>query len=221
MSNSFGAGYTCPAYKKYTSCNTGFYLNGTSARNSCTACTTVSFTDSGTDTGTDTSGCTDTSQTVTSGYCKQNQTRTGSRTWSQPKSRTCYRTGGAGGTNGASACTGSANCGTYSYGTLTYGACSYTAWTNSGGLHSCSCPSGMYLSGTSCNNCTGVSFTETGTDTENVTGGTRSRSKSRTCYRTGGAGGTNGASACTGSGSCGAWSYGAGTYSCSSGYTAT
>lgn len=220
-SNSFGAGYTCPAYKKYTSCNTGFYLNGTSPGNSCTACTTVSFTDSGTDTGTDTSGCTDTSQTVTSGYCKQNQTRTGSRTWSQPKSRTCYRTGGAGGTNGASACTGSANCGSYSYGTLTYGTCSYTAWTNSGGLHSCSCPSGMYLSGTSCYNCTGVSFTETGTDTENVTGGTRSRSKSRACYRTGGAGGTNGASACTGSGNCGAWSYGAWTYSCDSGYTAT
>lgn len=220
-SNSFGAGYTCPASKKYTSCNTGFYLNGTSPGNSCTACTTVSFTDSGTDTGTDASGCTDTSQTVTSGYCKQNQTRTGSRTWSQPKSRTCYRTGGAGGTNGASACTGSANCGSYSYGTLTYGTCSYTAWTNSGGLHSCACPSGMYLSGTSCNNCTGVSFTETGTDTETITGGTRSRSKSRTCYRTGGAGGTNGASACTGSGSCGDWSYGAWTYSCGSGYTAT
>ena len=231
----YAAGYSCPTYKKYTSCNSGFYLNGTSAGNACVSCSTVSFTDSGTESTTDSSACTSTSQTVTSGYCKQNQVRSGSRTGTRTKSRTCYRTGGAGGTNGASACTGAGNCGGYTYGSWSYGSCSYTAWTNSGGLHSCSCPSGSYLSGTSCPSCTSVSFTDSGTDTGtdssgctatsqtvtvNISNGsykqnqTRSgsrswsRAKSRTCYRTGGAGGTNGASACTGSGNCGGYTYG-------------
>ncbi len=35
---AYGAGYTCPAYKKYTSCSSGYYLNGTGAGNSCDAC---------------------------------------------------------------------------------------------------------------------------------------------------------------------------------------
>lgn len=233
-------------------------MNGSGAGNSCVACSTVSFTDSGTDTTTDTSACTATSQTVNvaqsvsngSGSCKQNQTRSGSRTGTRSMSRTCYRTGGAGGTNGASACTGAANCGAYSYGSWSYGACSYSAWSNSGGVYSCSysCNSGYYLSGSACYSCTGISLTESGTDTTtdtsgctstsqtvtgSVTGGgsykqaqtrsgsrTGTRSMSRTCYRTGGAGGTNGSSACTGSGNCGAWgNYGAWSYgSCS--YTA-
>ncbi len=34
----FAAGYTCPTYKKYTSCSSGYYLNGTNAGNSCTPC---------------------------------------------------------------------------------------------------------------------------------------------------------------------------------------
>ena len=154
----YAAGYSCPTYKKYTSCNSGFYLNGTSAGNACVSCSTVSFTDIGTDTGTDTSGCTATSQTVTvnisNGSYKQNQTRSGSRSWSRPKSRTCYRTGGAGGTNGASACTGSGNCGGYTYGNYSYGTCSYTTWTNSGGGHSYSCNAGYYWNGSGCAACT-------------------------------------------------------------------
>ncbi|MDE6571408.1 MAG: hypothetical protein K2L95_04310 [Alphaproteobacteria bacterium] len=239
------AGYTCPTYKKYTSCNSGYYLNGTSAGNACVACSTVSFTESGTDSTTDSSACTATSQTVTSGYCKQNQVRSGSRTGTRSKTRTCYRTGGAGGTNGSSACTGSANCGAYSYGSWSYGACTYTAWTNSGSVYDCSCPAGYYLSGTSCGACTSISFTDSGTDTGTDTSGctatsqtvtvsisngsykqnqvrsgsrTWSRSKSRTCYRTGGAGGTNGSSACTGTGNCGSYTYGSYSYgSCSYG----
>ncbi len=216
-------------------------MNRTGAGNACIACSTVSFTDSGTDYTTDTSACTATSQTINvaqavsngSGSCKQNQTRTGSRNGTRTKTRTCYRTGGAGGTNGASACTGSTNCTGYSYTGWSYTGCSYTGWANSGAAYSCSysCNSGYYLSGSSCYACSGVSWpesstdtgydsgTDTGTDTENITGGTRTRSKSRsktrsrqrsmsrTCYRTGGAGGTNGSSACTGS-NCGAWSYG-------------
>ncbi len=37
-SGAFAAGYTCPTYKKYTSCSSGYYLNGTAAGNSCDAC---------------------------------------------------------------------------------------------------------------------------------------------------------------------------------------
>ncbi len=172
----YAAGYTCPTYKKYTSCNSGFYLNGTSAGNACVACSTVSFTDSGTDTGTDSSGCTATSQTVTvnisNGSYKQNQTRSGSRSWSRAKSRTCYRTGGAGGTNGASACTGSGNCGGYTYGNYSYGTCSYTTWTNSGGGHSYSCNAGYYLSNGQCLACGGNGYYCPGDNTrKSVTAG--------------------------------------------------
>lgn len=35
---AWSAGYSCPTYKKYTSCNAGYYLNGTGAGNSCTKC---------------------------------------------------------------------------------------------------------------------------------------------------------------------------------------
>lgn len=37
-SGAFAAGYTCPTYKKYTSCSSGYYLNGTAAGNSCASC---------------------------------------------------------------------------------------------------------------------------------------------------------------------------------------
>lgn len=46
--NAFAEGYTCPTYKKYTSCNAGYYLNGTEAGNACADCTTVSNTASST-----------------------------------------------------------------------------------------------------------------------------------------------------------------------------
>ncbi|MDE6481718.1 MAG: InlB B-repeat-containing protein [Alphaproteobacteria bacterium] len=36
--NAFAAGYTCNDLKKYTSCNAGYYLNGTGVGNSCTKC---------------------------------------------------------------------------------------------------------------------------------------------------------------------------------------
>ncbi|MDW2958624.1 MAG: InlB B-repeat-containing protein [Alphaproteobacteria bacterium] len=36
--NAFGAGYTCPTLKKYTSCNPGYYLSGTGVENSCKQC---------------------------------------------------------------------------------------------------------------------------------------------------------------------------------------
>lgn len=157
MSSAFAAGYSCPAYKKYTSCNAGYYLNGTGAGNSCSSCTGVSFTNSGTDTTTDSSGCTATSQTVSGsisggGSYTQYQTRTGSRTGTRSKSQTCYRTGGAGGTSGSSACTGMGNCGAWSYGSWSYGACNYTAWANSG-ARKITCPAGTYWNGSGCASC--------------------------------------------------------------------
>ena len=36
--NVFAAGYTCPSYKRYTSCNEGYYLSSEKAGNSCLAC---------------------------------------------------------------------------------------------------------------------------------------------------------------------------------------
>ena len=38
--NVFAAGYSCPTYKKYTSCNAGYWLNGTEPGNSCDSCPT-------------------------------------------------------------------------------------------------------------------------------------------------------------------------------------
>ena len=84
-----------------------------------------------------------------------------------------------------------------------WGAAAWASCTASSKTYT-SCKTGYYLSGGSCNACTGVSYT----DTENISGGTRSR----TCTGTGaGGGGTGGSSSCTVS--CGSWSY-----SCSSGY---
>lgn len=36
--NAFAAGYTCDELKKYTSCNAGYYLNGTAVGNACVKC---------------------------------------------------------------------------------------------------------------------------------------------------------------------------------------
>jgi len=36
--NVFASGYTCPSYKRYTSCNEGYYLSSEKAGNSCLSC---------------------------------------------------------------------------------------------------------------------------------------------------------------------------------------
>ncbi len=38
VGNALAAGYSCPTYKKYTSCSQNYYLNGTDAGNACVAC---------------------------------------------------------------------------------------------------------------------------------------------------------------------------------------
>ena len=36
--NAFAAGYSCPLYKKYTSCNAGYYLDSKDVGNRCLRC---------------------------------------------------------------------------------------------------------------------------------------------------------------------------------------
>ena len=125
------AGYTCPSSKKYTSCNSGYYMNGTGAGNSCTSCTTVSATDlsqscTRSPTSTELSNAHASAGTVTNGT----------------KKCTGKHTGGAGGTNGASSCSGCSSWGSCSGGTLTITTCS----------------AGYYKSGNSCVACGGNNY---------------------------------------------------------------
>ena len=39
--NAFAEGYSCPSYKKYTSCNAGYYLDGEDVGNTCASCDDV------------------------------------------------------------------------------------------------------------------------------------------------------------------------------------
>ncbi len=125
------AGYTCPSSKKYTSCNSGYYMNGTGAGNSCTSCTTVSATDvsrscTRSPTTTELSNAHASAGTVTNGTQKC----------------TGKHTGGAGGTNGAGSCSGCSSWGSCSGGTLTITTCS----------------AGYYKSGNSCVACGGNNY---------------------------------------------------------------
>ena len=90
------AAYDCPNVRKYTSCNSGYYMQGgVTTGNDCLACTGVSATD-------------------LSAACDRNPTSTelsnlhaASGTISDArKACTGTQTGGAGGTDRSSACTG-------------------------------------------------------------------------------------------------------------------
>lgn len=91
VSVAYGAGYTCPAYKRYTTCVAGYYLNGTEAGNSCTACSTANNTIS-------TQNCT-VECNVTNGTCSC-QASAGRQTCNGK-----YTGGNAGG-DGVAQCTG-------------------------------------------------------------------------------------------------------------------
>ena len=43
--NAFAEGYSCPTYKKYTTCNVGYYLTSAEPGNACADCTTISNTE--------------------------------------------------------------------------------------------------------------------------------------------------------------------------------
>lgn len=102
--NALAEGYTCPEYKKYTSCNSGYYLNSASVGNACVACSTASNT-------TSTQACS-TSASITNG------TRVSSGT------QTCagYYTGSK---DGADSTVGAANA---CEGCSAWGACTYSSY---------------------------------------------------------------------------------------------
>ena len=155
------AGYTC-SNRRYTSCAAGYYLNGTSAGNSCSACSGVSNSSS-TQSGTE--GCT---------YdCTSSIANAASATYSGTRSYTnrCagYYTGGGCYSAGAT-CTGCSKWERISTGSCGSGSCNLNT-----------CNSGYTKSGNACNcttNCTSVSNrTSTQSGTETCT---------RSCYVTGG-----------------------------------
>lgn len=139
------AGYTCPSSKKYTSCNSGYYMNGTGAGNSCTSCTTVSATDLS-------QSCT---RNPTTTELSNAHAKAGTISGATQKC-TGKHTGGAGGTNGAGSCSGCSSWGSCSGGTLTITTCS----------------AGYYKSGNSCVACGGNNYYCPGDNTrKNVSSG--------------------------------------------------
>ena len=183
VGNALAAGYNCPNYRKYTSCNAGYYMSGgLNAGNSCLACSTVSN-------RTSTQSC---SRNCTSTELNNLNATAGTVSGA---SQTCAGnyTGGAGGTNTSSACTGCS-----SWGTCTGGTCKAT-----------SCKTGYYFGSNTCTSCTTVRNSDQISSTT-IPGG--KRIQTCTGYHTGGAGGTNSSSACTG---CSLSKY---SCSCNSGY---
>ena len=139
------AGYTCPSSKKYTSCNSGYYMNGTGAGNSCTSCTTVSATDLS-------QSCT---RNPTTTELSNAHAKAGTISGARQKC-TGKHTGGAGGTNGVGSCSGCSSWGSCSGGTLTITTCS----------------AGYYKDGNSCVACGGNNYYCPGDNTrKNVSSG--------------------------------------------------
>ena len=139
------AGYTCPSSKKYTSCNSGYYMNGTGAGNSCTSCKTVSATDLS-------QSCT---RNPTTTELSNAHAKAGTISGARQKC-TGKHTGGAGGTNGVGSCSGCSSWGSCSGGTLTITTCS----------------AGYYKDGNSCVACGGNNYYCPGDNTrKNVSSG--------------------------------------------------
>lgn len=154
ISGAYSAGYSCPTYKKYTSCNTGYYLNGTSAGNSCTACAIT------------VSNCT-TSQSCSSPVTITNGTRTGTGTQTRTASLV------SGGTNTSCSC----SYGSWGTCNITSYSCSCnTGYSVSGSGSSCSC-----VCTTSCSSVKNSSSTQSCTYSKSITGGTQTWSGSQTC----------------------------------------
>ena len=186
-SNLLASGYDCSVYKKYTSCNTGYYLNGTGVGNSCTACTSVA--------------ATDLTQT-----CNRNATSTelsnahaSAGTISGASQRcTGKHTGGAGGTSAATACTGCSAWGTCTGGTFKATSCLASYYLNNGTCTSCTSVAATDLTQT-CNR----NATSTELSNAHASAGTISGASQRcTGNHTGGAGGTSTSTSCSG---CSSW----------------
>ncbi len=168
--NLFAAGYTCSV--AYTSCNPGYYLsNGT-----CNTCTNKpsnsSYTGSATSNacpwqcianyyknGSTCTACSSVSFTETATCTRSESITNGTKNYTGgSKSRTCYRTTSTAGSTASSACTGTANCGSYgscSGGTLSTVTCD-AGYYNYNYERCNECSIGQFTSGgaTSCTSCT-------------------------------------------------------------------
>ncbi len=192
MPDGYGAGYTCSASaKKYTSCKSGYFLNGTGAGNSCSTCSSISATDLS-------QSC---SRSATSTELSNAHAYAGTISGAKQQC-TGKHTGGAGGTAGSGSCTGCSSWGTCSGGTLTITSCSPGYYLNG------------YDAGNSCSTCSSISATDlsqscsrnpTSTELSNAhaTAGTISGAKQQcTGKHTSGPVGATSASQCTG---CSSW----------------
>ncbi len=147
VSTANAAGYSCPTLKKYTSCSSGYYLNGTGAGNSCSACP---------------SGCTCAGGTAAPVCCTNTCTSTRNTTSTSSGTEACAITNGAGTRSYTNTCngyyTGGDNCAGGCSG------CSSWARTSTGTCTLTSCNSGYSQSGNSCvctTPCTSVSTSTT------------------------------------------------------------
>ena len=102
VGDAWSAGYTCPEYKRYTSCNSGYYLNNANAGNSCLACSAARNT-------TSVQSCTR-SCSIANGTC--------SYSGSTQKCTGNFTGGGGDSTVGTGKCTGCSSWGTCSGGTM-------------------------------------------------------------------------------------------------------
>ena len=190
MPDGYGAGYTCSASsKKYTSCKSGYYLNGLSAGNSCLSCTSISASDLS-------QSC---SRSATSTELSNAHAYAGTISGATQQC-TGNHTSGPTGATSSSQCTGCSSWGTCSGGTLTITSCSPGYYLN--GLSA----------GNSCLSCTSISASDlsqscsrsaTSTELNNAhaTAGTISGATQQcTGNHTSGPTGATSASQCTSSG---------------------
>ena len=193
--------YSCPTYKEYTSCNAGYYLNGTGAGNSCSSCP---------------SGCTCAGGTAAPVCCTNTCTSTNNTTSTQSCTLTCSNSYGTCTcqNSGTQTCngkyTGGNNCTGSCTGCSSYGSCSgtcnpkytYNSFTQNDTDSKQESDTQTASSTVSCSTtyCTGTQSKSQ----PQIRYRTCTRSMTRTCTYTN----TSGAY------SCGSWSYG--SWSCGS-----
>lgn len=134
--SAFAEGYSCPAYKKYTSCSANYYLNGTDAGNACLQCNS-GYTAPANNTGGATS-CTQTcTVNCTKPTCPTNATCTyGSETASGTRNQT-QASGVCSATAPACSMTVSCNASYYKNNSGTCSSCDIGTYST-GGTTSCS-----------------------------------------------------------------------------------
>ncbi len=148
------AGYTCPSYKTYTKCASGYYLNGTTAGNSCSLC-------SGLGNGTYTQSAANNSGGT--GACYRSCTRACTQQTCPTSAYSC--------SHGSTSTSG-----TQYYG----GTCSAAASTCSLTINSCK--NGYYKNGNACASCSSLGDGTYTSSADGTTGGTSACWKSCSNY---------------------------------------